>query len=103
MSDSQYSELVKYISAMIQEIGDFRKEVKQEIDALRKEVKQEIDALRTETLEGFDKVETRLAKVEEDIKEIKQTLRIISQDLMTTRKYQVSLEDRIELLEQRQS
>jgi septal ring factor EnvC (AmiA/AmiB activator) len=108
MSDSQYAELVKYISAMIQEIGEFRKETAERDEAIRKEteerdeaIRKELREFRKETAERFDKIEARLAKVEEEIRDIKYAIKIMPQDITGIRKRQVDLEDRVEIVIQK--
>ena len=73
MSDSQNTELLRLVTQMVKEIGDFRAENRSEFVALRGEmaaVREEMAAFRTEVNERFDKIEANIIEVEWSMKHL---------------------------------
>ena len=70
MSSDRSDELFNLVSAMAREVGGFRREAN-----------------------------ARLERIEFDVRQIKQDLRIMREDLLTKRRKELELEDRIEALE----
>lgn len=77
MSKDRTAELFDLVSAIAREIGEFRRESNE---------------FRSET-------KTRLERIEFDVRQIKQDFRILRDDLLTKRRKELELEDRIEALE----
>ncbi len=97
MSNDRTAEILKYLSAMSRDIGDFRAEMNKRID----ETNQRVDELRAEMNARFSEVNTRFDKAEREQRQVMQKLLRIESITITNRADVEELQDRAVTLEEK--
>lgn len=97
MSDDRTAEILRYLSAMSHDIGDFRAEMNKRID----ETNQRIDELRAEMNARFNEVNARFDKADREQKKIMQRLLRIEGMTSILRGDSEETQERVEALEEK--
>jgi len=97
MSNDRTAEILKYLSAMSHDIGDFRAEMNKRID----ETNKRVDELRVEMNARFSEVNTRFDKVDREQKQIQHRLMRVEAVTMTVRADSAEMQLRVEALEEK--